>query len=100
MRDTWSRQDTLINDFNAAINAFWPDHRPLPGREPAQSKSSRQTNGLATGLTRNPWKQPEKMRSAHLLRRGTADHPAGLKINPEKRNIMMRPICNTWPSSN
>jgi predicted transcriptional regulator len=35
-----------------------------------------------------------------LLRRGTADYPAGRKINPEKRNIITWPICNTRPSSN
>jgi hypothetical protein len=51
MRDTWSRQYTLINDINAAINAFWLDHRPL-GREPAQSKSIHQASGLTTGSAR------------------------------------------------
>jgi hypothetical protein len=35
-----------------------------------------------------------------LLRRGTADYPAGRKINPEKRNIITWPICNTRPGSN
>jgi hypothetical protein len=34
------------------------------------------------------------MRSAHLLRRGTADYPAGRKINPEKRNVIIWPVSN------
>jgi hypothetical protein len=58
MQDTWSRQDTLINDFNAAIYAFWLDHRPLPDVNPRSSKSIHQANGLITGSARRRRAQP------------------------------------------
>jgi hypothetical protein len=58
MRDTWSRLYSLINDFNAAINAYWPDHRPSPDVNPRSQKSIHQANGLATGSARRHRAQP------------------------------------------
>ena len=65
------------------------DANPLSNNQSA-------TNGFTIGFHAPPRAQPiedpEKMRSAHLLRRGTADYPAGRKINPEKCNVIIWPV--------